>query len=173
MNKELSFVIPCYNEEENISPVIETIANVFSGIDFELIFIDDGSSDNTWKRICDKAAEGGISIKAVRFSRNFGKEAAIYAGLEKCESKYTVLIDADLQQNPTVAYKMYEILCNNSELDMVVAYQDKRKESKILRMWKKAFYKIINNLSEIDFVKDASDFRAFNSKVRDAVLKMK
>lgn len=173
MNKDISLIIPCYNEEENIFPIIECIENIFSGVDFELIFIDDGSTDNTWKHISEKVSEKKVSIKAVRFSRNFGKEAAIYAGLEKSEGKYTALIDADLQQNPAVAYKMYEMLCSNNELDMVVAYQNKRKESKLLKVWKKLFYKIINNLSEIDFVKDASDFRVFTHRVRDSVLKMK
>ncbi len=172
MKKELSIVIPCYNEEENISPITDSIAEAFIGIDYELIFVDDGSEDGTWEAIKAHKKRSSVSVKAVRFSRNFGKEAAIYAGLEKSGGRYTAIVDADLQQPPSVAYKMLKMLEDNSELDMVVAYQGNRREPGLLRLFKKAFYKIINSLAEIDFVKDASDFRVFNEKVRSAVLKM-
>lgn len=173
MSKEISIVIPCYNEEGNIVPIIKSISGVFKDVSYELIFVDDGSCDNTWHMIEQQSKQTQIPIKAVRFSRNFGKEAAIYAGLEKSEGKYTALIDADLQQNPLVAFRMFKMLENDSNLDMVVAYQEKRIESKILGAFKRIFYKFINKLSEVNFARDASDFRVFNSKVRDAVLKMK
>lgn len=173
MGKEISIVIPCYNEEENVPYIIDMVSEVFKEIDFEIILIDDGSTDGTWESIKSKIKDTNALIKAVRFSRNFGKESAIYAGLQKSEGKYTALIDADLQQNPKVALHMLNILKADEEYDMVVACQSKRKESKIIQKFKNGFYKFIDSISEIDFVKNASDFRVFNEKVRSSVLKMK
>lgn len=172
MSIELSVVVPCYNEEENISLIADAVSEAFFDVDYEIVFIDDGSTDGTWRAVSEKAAIARGSIRAVRFSRNFGKEAAIYAGLEKARGKYTALIDADLQQNPFTARKMLEMIRENSDCDMVVAYQEDRGDSKLMKFAKHSFYKIIDNLSEVNFTKNASDFRLFRENVKNAVLSM-
>lgn len=172
MERELSIVVPCYNEEKNIPAINEHLSRTFFGIDYEIIFVDDGSCDGTWDTIRNISGNKGSKIKAIRFSRNFGKEAAVFAGLSNCVGEYTILIDADLQQSPEVARDMLEMLIKNPDLDMVTAYQDRRSENKVMSKTKSLFYKMINRLSEVDFVNGASDFRVFNKKVRNALLEM-
>ena len=111
-------------------------------------------------------------IKAIEFSRNFGKEAAIYAGLKKASGKYTSIIDSDLQQDPIYVDRMVNFLENNEFYDSVACFQKERKESKFLSFSKKAFYKIINKVSEIKFEENASDFRTINVKMKDAILSL-
>lgn len=172
---EISFVIPCYNEAGNIIPLYEEIRSTFQAdtASYEFVFVNDGSSDRTkeeLKELSDKADE---AITCVHFSRNFGKEAAIYAGLSHASGEFTCLIDADLQHPPAVALEMYRKLKENPELDCVAAYQKDRKESALLRFYKKTFYRMINGLSEVEFFPAASDFRVFRKNVREAVLSMK
>ena len=109
-------------------------------------------------------------VKVVSFSRNFGKEAAIYAGLKHTSGDYVTLIDADLQQRPEIAREMVKILDEQPEYDMVAAYQDRRGEGKILSFFKKSFYKIINHLSDVDLHADASDFRTMRRSVADSII---
>jgi glycosyltransferase involved in cell wall biosynthesis len=111
-------------------------------------------------------------VKVVSFSRNFGKEAGIYAGLSHTSGEYIALIDADLQQRPEIVRDMVDILENNPETDVVAAYQDRRGEGKVLSFFKKSFYAIINKLSKVTLQPDASDFRTFRKSVRDSILGM-
>lgn len=169
-----SLIIPCYNEEGNIRPMFDEVRRVFDSGDFEyeLIFVNDGSSDATAKEIKKLIKEGGAKVVMLDFSRNFGKEAAIFAGLEHCKGDFAAIIDGDLQQPPEVALKMLEILREKPDCDCVCAYQEKRIEKSFTSFLKRGFYKIINNLAEVNFVSDASDFRVMRRNMIDAILSM-
>lgn len=171
--KSLALIIPCYNEELNIEPFYQEIIQKLSDIKLELIFINDGSKDKTAEKLKQVTDKSIIPIKVINFSRNFGKEAAIYAGLLHSNSELTCIIDADLQQDPCYVLKMYNILCTNKNIDMIAMFQKDRKENLIIKTLKKAFYKIINRLSDVDFINGASDFRMFNKNVKNAVLELK
>lgn len=170
----LSFVVPCYNEEDNVALFYSEAVRVVreKTDDFELIFINDGSKDGTLKKLKEIAANSDACVKVVNFSRNFGKEAGIYAGLHHASGEYTCIIDADMQQRPEVAMEMLDFLQNNPDYDCVAAYQKDRREGKLLTFYKNAFYKLINRMSEVEFVSGASDFRMMNRKMVDAVLSM-
>lgn len=172
---DLTLIIPCHNEEKNIALLTKEIDNVFKfqKLKTEYIFINDGSTDNTLKEIRKIIENDDHDIKCLDFSRNFGKEAAIYAGLNKSIGKYVAIIDADLQQHPKYVLEMYNFIINNPEYDCVTCYQEKRKEGKIKTWLKKRFYKFINIISDIEFYENASDFRLFNRKVANSLLEMK
>jgi glycosyltransferase involved in cell wall biosynthesis len=108
----------------------------------------------------------------VSFSRNFGKEAGIYAGLQHAKGDYIAVIDADLQQRPEIVRDMVKILDEQPEYDMVSAYQDRRGEGKVLSFFKKSFYNVINRLSDVQLQRDASDFRTFRRSVAESILKL-
>lgn len=171
---KLSVVIPCYNEEKNVGLIYDTIVKLFYNkkISYELIFVNDGSKDKTILELKKLVEKDDISIKIVNFSRNFGKESAMYAGLKESIGDYVVIIDADMQQNPSLLLKMLGILENDDNYDSVAAYQEVRKEGKILSLFKKMFYKLINKISEVEFVNGASDFRMFRRSMVDAILSM-
>ena len=171
---KLSLVVPCYNEAENVAPFQEAVIAAFDGCgyDYEIIFVDDGSKDATLHNLRKLYTRQVCPVKVVSFSRNFGKEAALYAGLEQASGEYITLIDADLQQRPEIARQMVDILENEQNIDVVAAYQDRRGESKLLSFFKKGFYAIINKLSKVPLQADASDFRTFRRSVRDSILKL-
>ena len=172
---DLSLVIPCYNEQGNVEKFFDESEKVFalSGIKYEYVFVNDGSSDKTGealKSLFETHVSKNISI--IDFSRNFGKESAIYAGLQHASGKYICIIDADLQQRPETALDMYKFITSNRDFDCVCAYQNVRKESKIMSGMKSLFYKLMNTLAETEFKNGASDFRLFNTKVRNAILSL-
>ncbi len=171
---KLSLVVPCYNEQENISLFQSAAVSAFAdcGYDFEIVFVDDGSKDATMPELRKAFAEQRCPVKVVSFSRNFGKEAGIYAGMKHADGEYIALIDADLQQRPEIVRDMVNILDEKPEYDMVAAYQDRRGEGKILSFFKKSFYKLINSLSSIQLKADASDFRTFRRSVAESILAM-
>ena len=111
-------------------------------------------------------------IIVVSFSRNFGKEAGIYAGLQHAKGDYVSVIDADLQQRPEIVRDMVKILDEQPEYDVVAAYQDRRGEGKVLSFFKKSFYAVINRLSDVTLQRDASDFRTFRRSVADSIIKL-
>lgn len=171
---KLSIIVPCYNEEDNIAAFYRETTKVLGRIieDTEFLFINDGSSDNTYnelKKITDNTSH---CVRVISFSRNFGKEAALLAGFENSKGDFVSVIDADLQQNPKYILEMLNILEEDSNLDCVAAYQDIRKEGKILTFFKDCFYKIINKMTEIEFVRSASDFRLFRRNMVDAILSL-
>lgn len=172
---KLTLVIPCYNEEKNIEPFMKCCIETFgNNKNIEYIFINDGSKDNTFseiKKIVEKY--NTENILGINFSRNFGKEAAILAGLKKSKGTYTALIDADLQQHPKYIKKMLEYIEEHNEYDCITCFQDKRKEKKLIIWLKEKFYSLINKISEVPFYKNASDFRLFNRKVLNSILEMK
>ena len=168
MDKLVSVIIPCYNEEKNIVPFYNEINNAFKGKikKYELIFVNDGSTDNTKNKI-NEIVDSNCII--VNFSKNFGKEAAMYAGLNKSKGEYVVIIDSDLQQDPKYIVEMKEILDNDSSIDEVCAYQKKRIENPISKLFKFCFYRIMSKETNLDIKSKASDFRMFRRKVVDAI----
>ncbi len=171
---KLSLVVPCFNEEKNVPLFYKEAHETFSraGIEYELVFVDDGSSDNTFaiiKRLCT----GPVPVRAISFSRNFGKEAAMMAGLAEATGDYVAVIDADLQQRPSIVVDMVRMLDSDKSVDCVAAYQNTRDESGVLNFFKNSFYDIINLFSETKFHQGASDFRCFRRQMVEAVLSMK
>lgn len=171
----LSLVIPCYNEQDNVEKLFNEINRVFASRveDYEFVFVNDGSTDNTYKNL-KKLFESNPqhNIQVLSFSRNFGKESAIYAGLSKAKGDMVCLIDADLQQRPEVVLEMLEVMAQDEDTDCVTAYQEQRKEGKAISAIKSVFYKMINKICDIDFVNGASDFRLMKRKMVNAILEM-
>ena len=173
---KLSLVIPCYNEEENVKEFYRCVKGCFDGKidteDYEFVFVDDGSRDNTLSELRELSAAKAGNIKVISFSRNFGQESAIYAGMTRAAGDNVCIIDADLQQRPEVVLRMMEILESKPELDCVAAYQEKRKEGKGISLAKTLFYKLIDKMAEVEFVNGASDFRLMKRTMVNAVLNM-
>ena len=171
---KLSLVVPCYNEAENVALFQEAVIEAFAGCgyDYEIVFIDDGSRDATLHNLKKLYAAQRCPVKVVSFSRNFGKEAGLYAGLQHASGDYISLIDADLQQRPEIVREMVKILDEESQYDVVAAYQDRRSEGKVLSFFKKSFYATINRLSKVQLQPDASDFRTFRRSVADSILQL-
>lgn len=171
---KLSLVVPCYNEEENVAAFQKAVIEAFSGCgySYEIVFVDDGSRDHTLEELKKLHAAQQCPVTVVSFSRNFGKESGLYAGLEHATGEYISLIDADLQQRPELVRQMVEILDTRPEYDVVAAYQDKRRDSKVLSFFKCGFYKLINRMSTVKLHPDASDFRTFRRKVADSILEL-
>ena len=170
----LSLVVPCYNEAENVQSFQDAVIHAFNGCgyDYEIVFINDGSTDATLHNLKKIFHRQLCPVKVVSFSRNFGKESGIFAGLQQASGDYISLIDADLQQRPEIVRDMVKMLDENDELDVVAAYQDRRSEGKILSFFKKNFYTTINKLSKVTLQPDASDFRTFRRSVRDSILEI-
>lgn len=170
---KLSIIIPCKNEEGNIVKLHDKITKTLKKIKFETIYIDDGSTDKTLDKLKKLYEKDKKRVKVLSFSRNFKKEAAMLAGLEHATGEYTCIIDADLQQNPKYLLQMYDYLEKNEDCDIVGMYMSNRiDESKILKICKNAFYKVMNRLSEVQLEDAASDFRMFRSNVRTAILNL-
>ena len=171
---KLSLVVPCYNESENVAAFQQAVIDAFEGCgyDYEIIFVNDGSRDATLHNLKKLHAAQKCPVKVISFSRNFGKEAGLYAGLQHASGEYISLIDADLQQRPEIVRDMVNILDAQPDTDVVAAYQDRRGEGKVLSFFKKSFYAIINMLSTVTLQPDASDFRTFRRSVRDSILEL-
>ncbi|MBR3837820.1 MAG: glycosyltransferase family 2 protein [Clostridia bacterium] len=170
----LSIVVPCYNEEENIRAFYDKTKEALGGAlaHAEFVFIDDGSEDGTvkeLKKLCQTVPE---RVRVISFSRNFGKEAGLLAGLRYAKGEYVAIIDADLQQDPKYIGDMLEILSKNPEYDCVAAYQEIRNEGKVLSFFKDSFYKLINKITDIEFYRSASDFRVLSRRMVNAILAM-
>lgn len=171
----LSLIVPCYNEQDNVELFFNEVNKCFRGkvSNYEFVFVNDGSNDLTREKLKSIFEGNPISkIQVLSFSRNFGKEAAIYAGLKNCRGDLACIIDADLQQRPEVVLQMLEVLKSNSELDCVAAYQEERREGRLMSLSKSLFYKLINKLTDIDFFNGASDFRLMKRSMIDAILEM-
>lgn len=171
---KLSLVVPCYNEAENVALFQDAVIAAFDGCgyDYEIVFVDDGSRDATLHNLKKLHKAKKCPTKIISFSRNFGKEAALYAGLQHTSGDYVSLVDADLQQRPEIVRDMVRILEEKPEYDVVAAYQDRRGEGRILSFFKKCFYAVINKLSDVKLRADASDFRTFRRSVADSILQL-
>ena len=171
---KLSLVVPCYNEAENVALFQDAVISAFDGCgyDYEIVFVDDGSRDATLHNLKKLFAAQECPVKVVSFSRNFGKEAGLYAGLQHASGEYISLIDADLQQRPEIVRDMVKLLDEEPEFDVIAAYQDRRNEGKLLSFFKKSFYAVINKLSKVTLQPDASDFRTFRRSVAESILQL-
>jgi glycosyltransferase involved in cell wall biosynthesis len=170
---DFSLIIPCYNEEESLPAFFEAAVRTLDqpGLSYELIFVDDGSRDRTFK-LLETFAQDHENVTVVSFSRNFGKEAALYAGMERACGDCVGLIDADMQQDPQTALDMYRFLIAHEEYDLIAARQERRRESPVLKFFKRTFYRLFNRVGDIDLIADASDFRVMRICVTQAVLDM-
>lgn len=176
MKNKLSIVIPCLNEEQSIDIFYETVSRILtstklSDLDVEYIFVDDGSLDHTLQEI-KGLAEKDDSVKYVSFSRNFGKEAAILAGLESASGDYIVTMDVDLQDSPDILEKMY-IAVSEEGFDCAAARRSDRKgEGKLRSMLSDSFYRVINQLADVKIASGERDYRFMKRIVVDAVLQI-
>jgi len=175
MKSKLSLIIPCYNEDENIDYIYKEISKVESiflsnyDIEFEILFVDDGSKDNTLVNI-KKISKVKENVKYISFSRNFGKEAAIFAGLENVTGDYVALIDADMQDPPSLLIDMYLSITNEGYDQAASRRVDRKGEPLIRSFLARAFYKLMNKISDTEIVDGARDFRLMTKEVKDAIL---
>ena len=176
MKKEkISIIVPCYNEQEAIPyfyKEIKKIMKEMNKISFELIFINDGSKDKTLEKIRNLASEDNI-VRYISFSRNFGKEAAMYAGLEHSTGDYVAIMDVDLQDPPALLPEMYRII-KEENYDCVGTRRVTRKgEPPIRSFFARCFYKIINKISKTEMVDGARDYRLMSRPAVDAIISLK
>ena len=173
---KISVIVPCYNEEKALPIFYEELNKIiekdFEGINFEILFVDDGSKDNTLNVIKDLKKKD-IRIKYITFSRNFGKEAAILAGLENATGEYVVMMDADMQDPPALLKEMYDIV-KEEGYDCAATRRVTRKgEPKIRSFFARQFYKIIDKLTDFEMVDGARDYRFMTKQMADSVATMK
>lgn len=169
----LSVIVPCYNEEESLPIFYREITSVLTPleIDYELLFVDDGSRDGTLALLKEFGGEDR-RVFYLSFSRNFGKEAALFAGLSNARGDYIVVMDADMQDPPSMLPEMLDIL-KAGEYDVVGTRRADRTGEPAVRSWfSRKFYRIINRISETDIVDGARDFRMMRRDVADAILAM-
>lgn len=172
---KISIIIPCYNEEQALPYLYNELAKVSSEMpeqEFEFIFVNDGSKDKTQATI-KRLREKDERVHYISFSRNFGKEAAIYAGLKTAKGDYVSLIDADLQDPPTLIKEMYITLKNEEEYDCLATRRIDRKGEPILRsFFARKFYKLMNKISDTEVVDGARDFRFMRRQMVEAILEL-
>ena len=170
----ITVAVPCYNEEAALSPffaVLSEVAGKMDYVDFEFLFINDGSKDKTLEKVKELAAMDK-RVKYISFSRNFGKEAGIYAGLKHASGDYVVIMDADLQDPPALLPEMYRAVTEEG-YDCVGSRRVTRKgEPPIRSFFARMFYKLINKMSDADIVDGARDFQMMSRKVVEAILSM-
>lgn len=171
---KITIAVPCYNEEEALTPFFAEVTRVAAEmpyVEFEFLFINDGSRDKTIEKIRQLAAQDK-RVKYISFSRNFGKEAGIYAGLENASGDYVVIMDADLQDPPALLPEMYRAVTEEG-YDCVGSRRVTRKgEPPIRSFFARMFYKIINKMSDAEIVDGARDFQMMSRPVVDAILSM-
>ncbi len=174
----LSVIVPCYNEEaaipffyEAMQKVADDFAIRFSDVEFEYIFIDDGSTDKTIEEI-KALRDKDKRVHFLSFSRNFGKEAALYAGFTKAAGDYVVCMDADLQDPPGLLADMYSAIVTEGYDSAATRRVTRKGEPKIRSFFARCFYKLMNKISDIEFVDGARDYRIMTRKVADAILEL-
>jgi len=169
---KISLVIPCYNEEQALPYLYEELKNVaqsMSGQVFEFVFVDDGSRDKT-VNIVRNYREEDDRVRYISFSRNFGKEAAMLAGMKAATGDYVAIIDADLQDPPYLIQEMYTSL-KTEDYDCVASYRvDRKGEPPVRSFFARNFYKLINKISDINLVDGARDFRLMTRQMVDAII---
>ena len=175
MGKLLSIIIPCFNEEESVGPFYDEIVKLDSffkekELEIELIYIDDGSKDRTLINV-KELRKKDERIHAISFSRNFGKEAGIYAGLQKAKGDYAVLMDVDLQDPPALLPEMFSHI--EAGYDSVATRRvDRKGEPPIRSFFARTFYKLMHKISKTDIVDGARDYRLMTRQVVDSILSM-
>lgn len=177
--KLLSIVVPCYNEQEVLPLFYDKITEVMAGmksehpeLDYEVVFINDGSKDKTLEGL-RKYARMDERIRYISFSRNFGKEAGMFAGLEASKGDYIVVMDADLQHPPELLPEMYRYV-SSGEYDCAATRRvDRDGESKVRSWFARKFYQIMNKISQTEIVDGAQDYRFMTRQMVDAILSMR
>lgn len=175
MKEKISVIVPCYNEEEALPYFYDAIINTaeqMNDFDFEFIFVNDGSKDRTLE-LSKQLAKKDPRVKYVSFSRNFGKEAAIYAGLENSTGDYCVLMDADLQDPPALLPEMMEAIQKEGYDSAATRRVTRKGEPPIRSFFARMFYKIINKISDADIVDGARDYRLMKRDMVNTILDMK
>lgn len=169
---KISLVVPCFNEQDNIGPFYDAILEVFGDIPatFELMFVDDGSSDSTFERI-QALHEKDERVKCISFSRNFGKEAALFAGIRSVTGDCTVVLDADLQHPPALIKEMYKLWKEGYEVVEGIK-QSRGKESALHGLFTRLFYRMISHAVKIDMA-NSSDYKLLDLKVTEELAKLK
>ena len=169
----LDVIIPTFNEEDNIEPLYKELSNTLKDIKYNLIFIDDGSTDKTLSKLIKVYKKDTNHIKIISFTRNFGKDAAIYAGLKESTGKYISIIDSDLQQHPKHILEMIKFLDKNEDYDEVAMVNSYTNESFIQKKMKKSFYKLMTKITHCNFEVGASDFRTIRNYVAKTLIDLK
>ncbi len=174
----LSVIVPCYNEEaaipffyEAMKNECERFANSFPEVEFEFVFVDDGSVDKTISKIRE-LRDKDKRVHYVSFSRNFGKEAALYAGFTKAAGDYVVCMDADLQDPPELLEEMYRCVTEEGYDSAATRRVTRKGEPKIRSLFARAFYRLMNRISDTEFVDGARDYRIMTRKMVDAILEL-
>ena len=171
---KLSLIIPCFNEEEALTPFyaeLKRVLNELDGYDFQILFIDDGSKDGTLA-LMEKFAEQDKDVEYISFSRNFGKEAAMYAGFKNADGDYVAVMDADLQDPPSLLPRMLEILSGGDYDSVATRRKDRKGEPVIRSLCSKIFYKIVRKADKSDVADGARDFRLMKRSMVDAIVSM-
>lgn len=172
--KKISIIIPCYNEEKTLPIMYSELCNILSRLniyDFEILFINDGSSDSTLD-IIKSFSEKDDRVIYLSFSRNFGKEAAMFAGFCNAKGDYTAIMDADMQDPPDLLPKMLEIIETGKYDSVATRREDRKGEPRVRSFFAHMFYKIINILSDADIVDGARDFRLMNRNMLDSIISL-
>lgn len=171
----MSLVVPCYNEEASIYPFVEAVEKVqkdLSSVTFEILFINDGSKDNTLNRIKNIKENSKLSINYLSFSRNFGKEAALIAGLEHAYGEWVAVMDVDLQDPPEMLVDMYHYI-TEEDYDVVATRRSTRKGEPFFRsVFAKLYYRINNWITDVHLEDGARDYRLMTRQVVDAILEL-
>ncbi len=167
----LSIVVPCFNEESSVELFFEEIEKSLHQTNYEIIFVNDGSKDNTLANI-KKIAETNPNVKYISFSRNFGKESALYAGLKNSKGDLVCVMDVDLQDPPELLPQMIKTI-ESEDCDIVATRRVSRAgEPKIRSAFARLFYRIFNRISKIDLVDGARDYRLMTRQAVDSILEL-
>ena len=167
----ISAVVPCYNEEKVIALTYDEVSAALRGItdDYEMIFVDDGSRDGTL-RLLKQAAERDSHVKYISFSRNFGKESAMLAGLRYSSGDFTVIMDADLQHPPELIKEM--LYYGRQGFDQVIAQRNRTGDRKLGSFFARSYYRLVDRLTDVELTDGIGDFRMLSRKALDALLTM-
>ena len=172
---KISIIVPCYNEEKVLPAFYRetaAAADEIVGAECEFIFVDDGSRDHT-REILEHFSASDCRCKYISFSRNFGKEAAMYAGLENASGDYCVFMDADLQRPPTLLKEMYRVVSTEGYDCCAGLREDRTGEGRLRNLLSRTFYKIIGRMCRLEMGDGAGDFRMMNRAMADSVLELK
>lgn len=178
----ISMVVPCYNEQESLPLFLDELDRVTTlmagrhlDLEFELVLVNDGSTDDTLRIMREAGNKNGYAFRVrwLSFSRNFGKEAALYAGLEKTKGDFVATMDADMQDPPSLLPDMYDILLTGEYDNVATRRKDRRGEPPVRSWFARRFYALINRISKTDIMDGARDFRLMSRPMVDAILSMK
>ena len=169
---KLDIIIPLMNEENNVETLYNEISTLFNDIKYNIIFVDDGSTDKSLSVLTSLYKKDEKHIKVISFSRNFGKDAAIHAGLSASTAEYATIIDADMQQHPKYIKKMLDYIEEHQEYDIICMVNSYKNDSIIQKIGKHTFYKIMKKATKQNYIAGASDFRLMKNKVVKSLTSM-